>query len=298
MTETMSAAGPAQGAKATRGGQRSTRSVLDERRSHKRGGAVTQPFDVKLMNLTARALLLGFVLLALGTLGAWAARRPVFALRGVSVLGDTNHNNAVTLRAEVAPYLNGTFLTIDLAAARQAFELVPWVRRAEVRREFPNRLKVVLQEHQVVGYWGAESESTLINSFGEVFEANLGEIEQETLPRLNGPKEQSAQVLSLYRALQPLFERQEMPIEQFELTGRGNWRAQLDSGATIELGRGTEEDVVARARQFLGTLTQVTARYGRTVSALESADLRHEQGYALRLKGVSTLLPAEQAPRK
>jgi cell division protein FtsQ len=256
---------------------------------------LARPFDVKLMNLIVRALLLGFVLLALG---GWVARHPVFALQGVSVYGDTHHNNAGTLRAQVAPYLSGTFLTIDLEAARQAFESVPWVRRAVVRREFPNRLKVLLQEHQAVGYWGAEGESTLVNSFGEVFEANPGEVEQDALPRLNGPKEQSAQVLSMYRALQPLFESSEMPIEQFELTGRGNWRAQLDSGAVIELGRGAEEDVVGRARQFLGTLTQVTSRYGRTASALESADMRHEQGYALRLKGVSTLVSTEQATRR
>jgi len=259
---------------------------------------MTQPFDVKLMNLTVRALLVGFVLLALGAFGTWVASHPVFAIRGVSVLGDTHHNNAVTLRAQVAAHLNGTFITIDLAAARQAFELVPWVRRAVVRREFPNRLKVILQEHQAVGYWGAEGESTLVNSHGEVFEVNLGEVEQDVLPRLNGPKEQSAQVLSMYRALQPLFESSGMPIELFELTGRGNWRTQLDTGAVIELGRGMEEEVVARTRQFLGTLTQVTSRYGRTASALESADLRHELGYALRLKGVSTLVSADQAPRK
>lgn len=257
-----------------------------------------KPFDVKLMNLTARVLLLGFVLLALGAFGGWVARHPVFAVGGISVFGETHHNNAVTLRAQVAPYLSGTFLTIDLATVRQAFELAPWVRRAVVRREFPNRLKVILQEHQAVGYWGAEGESTLVNSFGEVFEANLGEVEQDALPRLNGPTEQSAQVLAMYRALQPLFESREMPIEQFELTGRGNWRAQLDTGAEIELGRGTEEDIVARARQFLETMTQVTSRYGRTASALESADLRHEQGYAIRLKGVSTLVPAELAAGK
>ena len=110
--------------------------------------------------------------------------------------------------------------------------------------------------------------------------------------------EQSAQVLAVYRALQPMFDSKEMPIGQLELTGRGNWRVRLDSGALIELGRGPEDEVVARAQQFVATLNQVTARYGRTASALESADLRHEQGYAIRLKGVSTLLPTEQALKK
>jgi len=222
---------------------------------------------------------------------------PLFAIRGVTVTGDVNHNNALTLRANVAPQLRGTFLTIDLVAARHAFEAMPWVRRAVVRREFPNRLKVILQEHQAVGYWGTEGDSTLVNSYGEVFEANVDEVEQE-LPRLDGPQGQSAQALAMYRALQPLFERLELSIEELDLTGRGSWRAKLDTGAEIELGRGTEEEVVARTQRFLGTMTQVTSRYGRSVTSLESADLRHQEGYAIRLRGVSTVLPEAQKAQK
>jgi cell division protein FtsQ len=251
------------------------------------------PFDVKLMNLTASLLLAGFVLLALGGLVGWAVQHPVLAIRSVTVSGDVEHTNAITLRANVAPRLSGTFLTLDLAAARQAFEAVPWVRRAVVRREFPNRLKVVLQEHQAVAYWNTDGDSTLVNSFGEVFEANVGEVEQDALPRLSGPSGQSALVLAVYQALQPLFEGFDLSIDQLELTGRGGWRAQLDSGALIELGRGTQDEVVERSRRFLATLPQVTSRYGRTAVALESADLRHQDGYAIRLRGVSTLVSVD-----
>lgn len=256
------------------------------------------PLDVKLMNLTSSLLLVVFLLLALGALAGWVKAHPLFAIRGVTVVGDVDHNNALTLRANVAPQLRGTFLTIDLAAARQAFESMPWVRQAVVRREFPNRLKAILQEHKAVGYWGAEGDSTLINSFGEVFEANVDEVDQDALPRLDGPQGQSAQVLSMYRALQPLFERLELSIDELELTGRGSWRAKLDAGARIELGRGTEDELVARTQRFLGTLTQVTSRYGRTVTALESVDLRHQEGYAIRLRGVSTVLPEAQKAQK
>ncbi|HCY15646.1 MAG: cell division protein FtsQ [Curvibacter sp. GWA2_64_110] len=257
------------------------------------------PLDVKLMNLTSSLLLVAFVLLALGALAGWAMAHPLFAIRGVTVAGDVNHNNALTLRANVAPQLRGTFLTIDLAAARRAFETMPWVRRAVVRREFPNRLKAILQEHQAVGYWGAEGDSTLVNSFGEVFEANVDEVDQDELPRLDGPQGQSAQVLAMYRALLPLFGRLELSIEALELTGHGSWRAKLDTGAQIELGRGTEDEVMARTQRFLGTVTQVASRYGRTVAALESADLRHQEGYAVRLRGVSTVLPeAQKAQQK
>ena len=81
---------------------------------------------------------------------------------------------------------------------------------------------------------------------------------------------------------------------QMELTGRGSWVARLDSGAVVELGRGTDDEVLARTTRFLKTLTQVTARYGRRPDAVETADLRHPDGYALRLRGVSTVVKSEQ----
>ena len=255
--------------------------------------ALATPFDVRLMNLTASALFAIFAALALVALAVWAANHPVFTLAAISVRGDVAHSNAVTLRANVLPKLGGSFLTLDLARTRQAFESVPWVRHAVVRREFPNRLRVVLQEHQAVAYWGSESDSRLLNSFGEVFEANTGEVEHEALPRLGGPPGQEPQVLAMYRLLQPLFEPLDLSLEQLELTGRGSWVARLDTGAEIELGRGSPAEVTARTNQFLKTVTQVTSRYQRRLDAVESADLRHADGYAVRIRGVSTLVNLE-----
>jgi len=250
---------------------------------------VAMPIDVKLMNITARALFLVFAVMALAALAGWVSRHPLFALRAIVVTGDVTHNNAPTLRANVAPHLSGTFYTLDLDAARLAFDSVPWVRNAVVRRDFPNRLKVVLEEHQAVAYWGAESESKMLNSFGEVFEANVGEVERDDLPRLSGPDDQAPQVLALHQTLQPLFEGMSLALDQLELSRRGGWRARLDSGALVELGSGTGAEVTARTQRFLKTLTQVTSRYGRKPDALETADLRYENGYAIRLRGVTTL---------
>ena len=256
-----------------------------------RTATVPQPTDVRLMNVTATLLFVACGALAMGAVAWWAVRHPVFALGRITVVGDVTHNSASTLRANVAPRVAGNFFTVDLRAARQAFLQLPWVREVTVRREFPNRLKVILQEHQPSAFWGAEGDTTLVNSFGEVFEANPGDIDtdQEHLPRLSGPQDQSAQVLATYRQLAPLFETLGLEIDSLALSGRGSWLAQLDSGATVELGRGSTEEVVARARRFVDTLTQAASRYGRTPEALVAADLRHADGYAIRLRGVSTV---------
>ena len=247
-----------------------------------------QPMDVKLMNLTASVLFAACGLLLAAALGWWALRNPVFAIGGITVLGDTAHNSVATLRANVAPRLTGNFFTIDLKQAREAFEAVPWVRQAVVKRQFPNRLRVVLQEHEAEAFWGADSESRLVNSHGEVFEANAGDVDQDGLPRLVGPDGTSAQVLAMYEALKPLFEPLDLGLEQLSLTGHGAWTLHLDSGAVVELGRGTQEEVLARTQRFTRTLTQVTSKYGRRPEALVTADLRHADGYAVKLRGVVT----------
>ena len=137
-------------------------------------------------------------------------------------------------------------------------------------------------------YWGSEGDSQLINSYGEVFDANIGEVEQDMLPRLSGPEGQSVEVLTMFRTLKPLYATLDLQLDQVELTGRGSWRASLDNGAEIEMGRGSVEDVSTRVQRFLKTVTQITSRYGRHANAVESADLRHDNGYALKLRGVST----------
>lgn len=248
------------------------------------------PLDVKLMNMMAYALFVGFMLLLVGRVAMWAAGHPLFAVRGITVTGQVAHTNAAMLRANVSPRLSGTFFTLDIKTAREAFESIGWVRQAQVHRDFPNRLKVTLEEHQAVAYWGRDSESTLVNSFGEVFEANVGEVDQDTLPRLTGPSGSAAKVLVMQQTLQPHFAALNLNIEQLDMTPHGGWRVRLDTEGTIELGGGSIDQVLARTDRFLKTLTEVVTRYGRTPEALEAADLRHEDGYAIRLRGVSTLV--------
>jgi cell division protein FtsQ len=250
--------------------------------------SVVVPLDVKLMHMAASFMFVGVTAGAVYA-GLWGlVRLPAFALAGITVLGDVEHNNAVTLRANVATKLTGNFFTADLERVRNAFEAVPWVRLASVQREFPNRLRVTLQEHKPVAYWGQDRESRLVNSYGEVFEANLGDLEDDNMPRLSGPDSQSQQVLSMYLALEPAFKSMALNLDSLVLTERGSWRAKLNHGGVIELGRGSVEDVMARMQRLSTTLMQVTHKYGRKVTALESADLRYDNGYALRMRGVST----------
>ena len=245
--------------------------------------------DLRLMNGAAVLLFAVFLGAVALTATRWVSNRAAFSLQGITVQGDVSHANVPTVRAHVVSRVAGSFFSVDLAKTRSVFETMPWVRHAVVHRDFPNRLRVQLQEHQVAAYWGDANEPRLLNTFGEVFDANVGEVEIDDLPRLNGSLSQSAAVLAAYRALGPQFAALDLTIESLELTSQGSWRVGLSGGAVIEAGRGDLDEVQTRTRHFLKTLTRVLARYQRPSGALESADLRHENGYAIRLRGISTL---------
>ena len=262
------------------------------------------PPDVRLMNAVSALLLAGLLALGLTVALQWLMRLPVFAIRAITVEGDVTRNSAASLRANALPRLRGSFLSMNLQTSKQAFEAVPWVRHAVLRRVWPNRLKVSLEEHRPAAYWetkaeGADANSDnngdassdggverlLVNNFGEVFQANLGDVEDDDLPVLAGPSGTSTAMLRMWQALQTQVTTLGDGVERLDLSGRGSWRASLDKGAVIELGRGSEAEVLARFGIFVRSITQITSRFQ---TPLLSADLRHTDGYAVRLRGVTT----------
>ncbi|WP_425257756.1 cell division protein FtsQ/DivIB [Rubrivivax sp. RP6-9] len=252
------------------------------------------PLDVRLMNGVAVGVFALAALALAAAAVAWLSRAPLFTLRAVQLDGDLTRNSVGTVRANALPLLRGNFFSIDLQQARAAFQTVPWVRQAVVRRVWPNRLAVRLEEHQAAALWQGPGEAgsggeRLVNSHGEIFEANLGDVEDEALPQFSGPDDSAAQMLALYRRLQPALAPLALEIAALHLSGRGSWRVELDNGASVELGRGSADEVLARTDRFVRTVGQVTGRYQQP---LVYADLRHTDGYAVRLRGVTTTAPA------
>lgn len=258
------------------------------------------PLDVKLMNVLASALFLGCAALVLAAGVRWVANLPALGISRIIVQGELEHNNAVSLQANVMPVLKGNFFTMDLAATKHAFEQAPWVREARIKREFPHTLSVVLQEQDATAIWGDASDARLLNSDGQIFEGDSTDPDLQQLPRLQGPEGRSAEVLSMYQALAPVFATLNNPLVKLGESDSGSWRATLQSGATVELGQGAQSDIRTRVAKFVESLPQVTSNYRRTVAALESADLRHASGYAVRLQGVTTgtAPPAKPASKK
>ncbi|HYR26655.1 MAG TPA: cell division protein FtsQ/DivIB [Aquabacterium sp.] len=249
------------------------------------------PQDVRWMNAAALALLGVAVCMLLAAGLAKLTRLPYFNLQRVQLEGDLLRNNLATVRANIVPRLQGGFFSVDLARSREVFEAVPWVRKAVVRRVWPNQLRVVLEEHRPAAYWHHEDrEDELVNTFGEVFEANLGDVEDDHLPTLAAPANpdpgDAVRMLAMLHRLQPLLQALG-EIDTLKLTERGSWSVELDSEAVLELGRGSEDEILARTQRFVDSLPALMREYP---APLSYADLRYPEGYAVRMRGLTTLV--------
>src|SRR3954467_12733164 len=164
--------------------------------------------DVRALNATAGAITALTVLACAASDGWWAAQRPMFTLRSVRVESmyglDLQHVNTLTVKNGVVGKIKGNFFTTNLEQVRNTFEAVPWVRKASVRREWPNQLIVQVEEHEALGTWGEDGR--LLSVKGDVFTANLAEAEEDgELADFAGPDGSEKKVVARYRELRDWF---------------------------------------------------------------------------------------------
>jgi cell division protein FtsQ len=244
--------------------------------------------DIRLLNATANTLLGLLALAILGSALWWVVHRPLFTLREVRLEGPQHaalrHVSPSTVRGTALPRIKGNFFTADLEDVRVAFESVPWVRRAAVRREWPNKLVVVIDEHRPLGTWGEDGR--LISVDGDIFTANLAEAEEEgDLPEFEGPAGSEREVVARYRDFSEWLAPVELAPEAVQLSGRYAWSLRLNNGMTVELGREhTRETLKNRVERLVRIYPQLVARLQ---DRIESVDMRYPNGLALRAAGLN-----------
>jgi len=76
-----------------------------------------------------------------------------FSLKTIVVGGELQHVARDEIVRALQGRVKGTFFTVDLETVRALFEGIPWVRRAELRRDWPDRLEVRIEEHVALARW-------------------------------------------------------------------------------------------------------------------------------------------------
>ncbi|WP_020655508.1 cell division protein FtsQ/DivIB [Massilia niastensis] len=250
--------------------------------------------DVRALNATASATMALTVLACIASFVWWLSQLPMFSLREVTVESmyqiDLRHVNELTVRNGVIGKIRGNFFTADLEQVRTTFETVPWVRRATVRREWPNQLIVEVEEHEAIGTWGEDGR--LLSVKGDVFTANIAEADDEyELPAFSGPVGSEKEVLSRFSELRALFAPVKLVPREVSLSSRYAWTVKLDNGMSVELGREQDRATLKnRVQRLVGVYPQLVARLQE--GRIDTIDMRYPNGLALSSAALNVPLDA------
>lgn len=244
--------------------------------------------DDKLMSILAGLISALSVFLLVYAVFQWLVQRPEFELRQVELAGELERTNLIGFEANVLPNIRGSFFSINLEQVRQLVEKQAWVRKASVQRTWPNGLKIQIQEHTPLAYWG---DTRLINTYGEVFTANLDEVGEGRLPAtLDGPAGSELLVAKRYVEVISQLDRLGMQPEKVLLSDRYGWTIHTDTGLHIELGR--EQENLSIQKKMERLITVYPTIKTEVMAAIERIDLRYPRGVAVKGQRLATAVPA------
>ncbi len=216
------------------------------------------------LNRLTRLILTATLLFTLWTAGR-AALETWFPFRQITVSGADHPETRQAVRA-LASRLSGGFFSMDLQGVHAAFEKLPWVRHADVRRLWPGRLMVHLEEHRAAAAW---NDRALLDIHGAVFEG----VAWRGMPHFYAPDGMEREVARRYGEFARIIDPLGMRVEQLVVSARQSWRVRLTGGISVELGREKLNERLARFARF----------YPKALAAVGSiprVDMRYPNGFA------------------
>jgi cell division protein FtsQ len=211
------------------------------------------------------------VLPVVAVLNGWIAAER-WPLRTLRVQGALHNVDEQALRATVLPYAQRGFFAVQLEDAQAAVARLPWVERAEVRKQWPDILEVHVIEHRPFARWG---EDRLLSEHGRLFPVK-GIRVPASLPQLGGPDARVPDVVALYNESRALFASTGHDVRALKLDARGSWSLVLSDGAEVIVGRSDARPRIGRFARLLPQLLNQPQR------VLRRADLRYTNGFALQ----------------
>jgi cell division protein FtsQ len=146
----------------------------------------------------------------------WVVKPTTYPVQSVHFAGPFTHVSQAELERIALPGLMGSFLTVDLDAAQQRIEALPWVDRAWLNRRWPNAIYVRFTEQKFVARWN--NDAWLGNDGSAVVLPNHDG--PQDVVQLRGPTGAEGQTLATYQKLSEQLVTIGLSIDELQLTDR------------------------------------------------------------------------------
>lgn len=224
-----------------------------------------------------KTLQLGIILILLSTLFivsmmSGLIRSDRWVISQLEVSAEYKRVSVEQVRSVVTNIDERSFFKIDLANMKEQLIQLPWVKKAQISKRWPDTLKITIHEHKAIAVW---NNSALLNYQGEIFQIHPIE-NLRHLPVLEGPDELSEYILAEFLRLNDLLAPTGVEIASVSVSERGGWVLILRNGLEVMLG---SEQIDARLLRLADTWGQLIKHKGRLP---ESVDMRYTNGYVAR----------------
>ena len=216
----------------------------------------------------------GTMIYSASQLTDWAENAERVPITTALISGNEQFVDADDVKRAIFATSPGSFFTVDVDNIQQRVKTLPWVYEVSVRKQWPDILKIHIQEQQPIAFWNDEQ---LLNVHGDVFTAPLAKVKQP-LPELHGPEGSEADALKGFNDLNDLLMFSDMKITQLALSERFAWQLKLENGIRLDIGR---EDKVKRVQQFIYMYSTISSYKQEQI---DYVDLRYDTGLAVAWK--------------
>lgn len=221
------------------------------------------------------------VIVSMVALGAfrsyqWLTHPDTLPIRDVSVEGKLKHLDVTRLQVLIEQEIKGGFFSIDLDGLQASIEEMPWAYRVSVRRYWPDRIVINVEEQQPIARWGDKG---LLNRYGDVF---VVETKVGPLPEISGSQGREKVLIEAFLNNDRLLRTVGLGLVGLHEDARQDRRLILDNGIKVALGR---RDRDLRLRRFVTAYNHTLEGF---VDRIEELDLRYSNGFSVGWKSEGT----------
>ena len=204
-------------------------------------------------------------------------RKIYFPIKNISIESKIINVNKEDIFEKSKNYLNSkSFFNFKINILKKEIEKVSWVKSADIKRVYPDEIKIYIKEHVPIAIWNNKS---YMNNSGDIF--FIHDI-KKNLPMINS-NESRNKIMYVYFSLLLKYISDynfDIEIKKIEENEIRSISAHLSSGIIVKFG---SKDIKSKIHTFLKVYKTLNSSDLKKIGYI---DMRYSNGFSIGWKGV------------
>ena len=213
-------------------------------------------------------------LMALGIYAAISAGKLLnaIAIEEVLIYGNEDKVSSQAIHRLIDDEIQKGFWAVDLKAVKEKVESHSWVRKAMIKKQWPNKLVIAVDEQVPIARWDNDQ---LLSTTGDIIYGGslIGYLH---LPRFIADKKQLDVVITNFNDLQIALRKNQLAVTTLSLTPAGQWSFELNDDLLVKAG---DEINTLKINRLINVIEQELLA---DIERVEVIDLRYPNGLSVQ----------------